>query len=252
MRPPVLPTFLPPPPRRSVGGLSVSAALHLLLILAIFTPWLRRYHLLSAEGSGLPGTGGGGGGNGAQYIALPALRPAAASPAAPVPVVETPRVPPPTVVPTEIPPPTPAPDSVPTPPQAAAAPPGGAAGGQGPGQGGGTGGGTGGGAGTGTGGGVGAGTGGSERGRAPELRGFPVPPTDGTPRELRGKELPVTCYVGLDGRVERFEFGIPIENRAFRARLSDVIQDFRFKPAKDSTGATVRGVALVTLILANR
>lgn len=244
---------MPPPRRRSIGGLSVSAALHLLLILAIFTPWLRRYHVLSAEGSALPGTGGGGGGNGAQYIALPALRPAAAPPAAPVPVVETPAVPPPTVVPTEIPPPTPAPDSVPTPPQPAAAQPaGGAAGGQGPGQGGGTGGGTGGGAGTGTGGGVGGGTGGSERGRPPELRGFPVPPTDGTPRELRGKELPVTCYVGLDGRVERFEFGIPIENRAFRARLSDVIQDFRFKPAKDSTGATVRGVALVTLILANR
>ncbi|HVX90020.1 MAG TPA: hypothetical protein VG940_13880, partial [Gemmatimonadales bacterium] len=137
MRAPVLPTFMPPPRRRSIGGLSVSAALHLLLILAIFTPWLRRYHVLSAEGSALPGTGGGGGGNGAQYIALPALRPAAAPPAAPVPVVETPAVPPPTVVPTEIPPPTPAPDSVPTPPQPAAAQPaGGAAGGQGPGQGG--------------------------------------------------------------------------------------------------------------------
>ena len=246
MRAPVLPTIVPPPRRRSFGGLSASVLLHGLLVLLILSPWFRHYHLFSAEGSGLPGTGGGGGRGGEQYIALPALRPEAAPP--PVVHVETPVVPPPAVTPTEIPPPTPAPDSVVQPrPQTSPGDAGGAAG-----QGAGAGGGTGGGQGPGTGGGAGPGTGGAERGRPPVLKGFPIPPFDGTPRALRGKELAVRCYVGIDGRVERWESDPPVDDRGFRARLADVIAGYKFTPARDSIGRTVRGVAVVTLTLSTR
>src|SRR6476620_9891306 len=105
MRAPVVPTFVPQRPRRSLGGGALSVFLHALLIFAIVSPLLRRYYTLSDSPSGRPGMGGGGGSSGEQYIALAALRPAA-RPAPPV--VETtvpkPVVPPPTVVPTEIPP----------------------------------------------------------------------------------------------------------------------------------------------------
>lgn len=231
----------------------VSSFLHGMLLFAILSPWLRKYHLFSADGSGLPGTGGGGGGEGAQYIALPALRPAPA-PAPTVTPVETPVVQPPVTIPTEIPPPTPAPDSVPkqAPAQSAPSEAGSTGTGAGPGQGGGTGGGTGGGQGTGTGGGAGPGTGGSERGRPPELRNFPVPPTEGTPRALRGKELVIRCYVGVDGRVERFETDVEIPDRSFRAKIADVVAGFKFVPARDSLGRAVPGVTIVRMGLSNR
>ena len=253
MRPPVVPTFAPAPRRRSATGLAASVLFHALLLALLLTPMFRRYHLLSSTGSDLPGTGGGGGGE--QYIALPALRSFAPKPPAPTPEVkvETPVVTPPVIPPKVIPPPTPVVDTLPhqAPAPAHADSAGGAAG-TGPGQGGGSGGGTGGGQGTGTGGGAGPGTGGGERGRPPEIRGFPVPPTEGTPKALRGKELPIRCYVGLDGKVERYEFGIEVTDAGFRRALGDVIAGFKFAPARDSTGAVVRGVALVTLTLSNR
>ncbi|MBW8772896.1 MAG: hypothetical protein JF590_06375, partial [Gemmatimonadetes bacterium] len=118
--------------------------------------------------------------------------------------------------------------------------------------GGGAGGGNGGGQGPGTGGGVGPGTGGSERGRIPVLRSWGSPPMEGTPKALRGKELVITCYVGADGRLERYELAIPIDDGHFRDMLNDVITGFRFTPARDSLGRPVRGVAPVTITLGNR
>ena len=251
MRAPVLPTFLPPPRRRSLSGLSVSAALHALLLLAIFTPWLRRYHILSAEGSGLPGTGGGGGGSAAQYIALPALRAAAPAPTPPVPVVETPVVPPPVVTPTEIPPPTPAPDSVPQQAQPSSAQPGGGAAGQGPGQGGGAGGGTGGGTGTGIGAGAGPGTGGSVRGTPPQLRGLLIPPLDGVPRTLRGKTIVVQFFVSAAGAVDRVETIPEITDARYRRVFEDVMKGYKFRPARDSLGGIVAGMTSTEVTLSN-
>lgn len=249
MRAPVLPTFLPPPRRRSVSGLSASAALHALLLLAIFTPWLRRYHILSAEGSGLPGRGGGGGGSGEQYIALPALRPTPPAPATPVPVVEPPVVPPPVVTPTEIPPPTPAPDSVPPPAAPSTTQGGGTGAGQGPGQGGGAGGGTGGGTGTGIGAGAGPGTGGSERGTPPQLRGLLIPPYDNTPRALRGKTIVVRFFVSSTGVVDRVETVPEISDARFRRQFEEVMKGYRFRPARDSVGLPIAGMASTEVTL---
>lgn len=251
MRAPVVPTFSPPPRRRSVTGLAGSVLFHALLLFVIFSPLFKRYHLFSATGSDLPGTGGGGGA-GEQYIALPALRAFAAKPPAVTEVhVVAPVVTAPVVVPTVIPPPTPKLDT--TPPHAASPPSDSAGGakGSGPGQGGGSGGGNGGGQGPGTGGGAGPGTGGGERGRPPELRGFPFQPTEGTPKALRGKELPIRCYVGADGKVDRYDFLIEVADAGFRRKLDDVISGYRFTPARDSTGAPVPGVALVTMLLSN-
>lgn len=252
MRAPVLPTFLPPPRRRSIGGLSASALLHGLLLLVIISPWFRRYHWLSAEGSDLVGTGGGGGGGGERYIALPALREQARQSATPVvPPVETPAVPPPTVTPTEIPPPTPAPDSVPPQPVQPQTTTGVAGPGSVVGQGGGAGGGTGGGQGTGIGAGAGPGPGGSQRGTPPENRQMLFPPLEGTPRALRGKSLTVRFYVNTEGRVDRVETVPVIEDRKFAGEFDLLMKSFRFRPARDSLGGIVAGIALGVVTLSN-
>jgi hypothetical protein len=249
VRAPVVPTFSPSRRRRSATGLAGSVLFHALLLFIIFSPLFKRYHIFSATGSDLPGTGGGGGA-GEQYIALPALRNFAPKPPAVTEVhVETPVVTPPVVVPTVIPPPSPTPDTIPPHPAAPPSDSAGGASGNGPGKGGGNGGGAGGGQGPGTGGGAGPGTGGGERGRAPEIRGFAVPPTEGTPKPLRGKVLSITCYVGLEGRVERYDLSPEVADAAFRRKLDDVIGSFKFAPARDSTGAAVRGVTVVVLTL---
>lgn len=252
MREPVLPTFLPPVRQRSYTELGVSALLHVALILVILSPWLRRYHVLSPNGTGV-GIGGGGGGAGEQYIALPALRPAPAPAQAPVEaVVETPVVPPPVTVPTEIPPPTPVPDSVPAAPvrgsEATSGSAASGAGGTGPGSGGGTGGGQG----PGSGSGVGPGSGSGERGRPPQLRGFAFLPTEGAPRDLRGKELTIVCYVGIDGKVDRYELTPPVADAGYRRKLDDMIRTVRFVPARDSLNRIVAGVTSLTLLLPTR
>ena len=247
MRAPILPTIVPPARRRSVGGLSLSVLLHALLILLIISPWFRRYHLFSAEGSDLHGTGGGGGRGGEQYIALSALRTQAA--VAPVVHVETPVVPPPVVTPTEIPPPTPAPDSVVQPqPQTSPSDAGGATGGA-TGQGGGAGGGNGGGQGPGTGGGAGPGTGGGLRGRPPEQRQFIVPPLEGTPKALRGDTITVRFYVNASGGVDRIETDPRLPSGNYASQFDELMHGFKFRPARDSIGVPVPGIAVVTVTL---
>ncbi|HET7041410.1 MAG TPA: hypothetical protein VFI13_05310, partial [Gemmatimonadales bacterium] len=222
------------------------------LLVILLTPMFRRYHLFSATGSDLPGTGGGGGG--AQYIALPALRSFTPKPPAQAEVkVETPPVvTPPVVPPSVIPPPTPVVDTLPhqAPAPAHADSAGGAAG-TGPGQGGGSGGGSGGGQGPGTGGGAGPGTGGSERGRPPEQRQMIIPPTEGTPKPLRGKELTVRFFVSSGGTVDRIEIDPDLPAGGFRNMFVDLMQGFKFKPARDSIGVPVAGVATVHITLSN-
>jgi hypothetical protein len=242
MRPPVVPTFLPPPPRRSATGLAVSVVVHVCLILAVLSPWLRRYHILNPLGAGsLVGTGGGGGGSGEQYIALPALRP----PAPAAPQVETPVappvVPPPTETPTEIPPPLPEADSIPAAPPAATQP-GAGSGGTGPGSGGGSGGGNGGGTGPGTGTGSGPGAGGAARGRPPEPRVQTAFPLDGIPRSLRGKSHTVRFYVSAAGVLDRFEVIPALPAGRYREQFEESLRQYRFRAARDSLNRAVPGI----------
>jgi hypothetical protein len=84
------------------------------------------------------------------------------------------------------------------------------------------------------------------------LKGFPIPPMDGTPKPLRGKELLVRLFVNMDGKVDRFETDPPVSDGGFRARLADVIAGYKFTPARDSIGRHVAGVAVVTLTLSTR
>jgi hypothetical protein len=243
MRAPVVPTFLPPPPRRSAVGLTVSVVVHACLVLAMLSPWLRRYHILNPLGAGsVAGTGGGGGGSGEQYIALPALRP----PAPAAPQVETPVappvVPPPTETPTEIPPPLPEADSTPAAPPAATQP-GAGTGGTGPGAGGGSGGGNGGGTGPGTGTGMGPGSGGAARGRPAEVRQQPAPQLEGIPRELRGQSRKVRFYISASGVVDRWEV-LPTALPAgrYRTQFEASLREYKFRPARDSLNRAVASV----------
>jgi hypothetical protein len=177
---------------------------------------------------------------------LAALRPEAAPPKVVQP--ETPVVPPPVVTPSVIPPPTPAPDTIVQPQtQASNSDANGGSTGGAAGTGGGGGGGNGGGQGPGTGGGAGPGTGGSERGVPPQLKGFAIMPTEGVPKSLRGKDVALRCYVNAEGRVDRWDSDPVIADRGYRDKLDNVIAGYRFKPARDSIGLAVPGVALVTL-----
>ena len=75
---------------------------------------------------------------------------------------------------------------------------------------------------------------------------------DGTPRPLRGKDLLVRVYVGIDGRVDRYETDPVVTDGGFRRKLDDVVAGFKFTPARDSIGRAVPGVTVVTLTLANK
>lgn len=229
--------------------------LHGLLLFVIISPWFRKYYTFSPTGGNLPGLGGGGGNGGEQYIALAALRPAP-KPAPEVveqPVVK-PVVPPPTEVPTVIPPPTPEPDTIPAskPNQtqgetgAAGATAGGA------GTGGGSGGGNGGGQGPGTGTGMGPGTGGSLRGTPPEQRQLLYPPMQGTPKALRGKPVTVMFYVSSTGQVERISTVPELPGGSYKRDFEAAMMGFRFRPARDSLGVPVAGVATAVVNLSNQ
>jgi hypothetical protein len=234
-----------------VSGLSLSMLFHGLLLLVIISPWFRRYHVFSANGSDAPGFGGGGGA-GEQYIALPALRPETQTATTPVvKPVETPVVPPPVITPTEIPPPTPAPDSVPQPQTQSSPDQAGAAGSQTGGAGGGSGGGNNGGNGPGTGSGAGAGPGGSLRGTPPRDRRFVSPPLDGIPRELRGAVLTVQWFVDADGRVDRIETTPPLGNSAYSRRFEEAMLAWVFVPGRDSIGRAVPSIYSTTITLSH-
>ena len=202
--------------------------------------------------SRLAARGGGGGGGGANEIVF-ILPPASAAAPASVPT-EAPVAP----VPIETPVSTP----VTTPPQAvvatvdtatpsAATDSSQAGPGDGPGAAGGTGGGTGGGNGPGTGPGSGPGTGSGEGGDITPPVWISGPMHWGSPpKELRGRSLNATFWIGPDGKVERVAFDPAIEDRKYREYLEDlVLKSYRFKPARDRNGAAVPSVYPMTLSL---
>ncbi len=200
------------------------------------------------------GGGGGGGGGGTQSTLVFILPPAEK---APVPVPVPPVLPPPAVTP---PPPPPVPvvhaerpsPAVPVDSVVATAGQGGP--GEGPGTGGGAGGGTGGGQGTGTGTGAGPGTGGGEGGTIlPPVWKAGALPLGETPKALRGRDIDVTFWVAVDGRVERISFEPPIEDGKYRDYFSDVLmRTFRFHPARSPTNDAVPGTVTIVFTLPNK
>lgn len=238
-------------PRRRYGGLVGSLLFHFALILLLYYVINGDFETVIERGTPLsPQRGGGGGGGGGEFVALPA--PPQAPKAAPPPVQRQPEpvvmqsVP--VTVPENIPPPV---DSVPK-----AAPEAASSAGGSPGTGPGTGGGTGGGAGTGNGPGTGAGTGpgtgtggAGGRGRRAESKRQVFPPMESAPKELRGRSISVTFWIGVDGKVLRFEITPPIEDRGYAKKFAEVMREQEFKPARGPDGFPVPDSVTYTWII---
>ena len=253
MLPPSVPTVLFPKPKRSFGGGVVSIVLHLSILLLIL--FFRYRDILGwnevTEQGDSGKKGGGGGGGSLRVVALPAL----AKAAAPQVAVKVPPPPPPVIPqpdPIVVPPPPPPtepvvavsapPDSVPSSPSAGE---GGT--GTGGGKGTGTGTGTGSGTGPGSGSGTGNGTGGEGgRGFPPEPRQVILPPMD-YPKNLRGKSIAVTFWVGTDGRVEKVATAPDIADGGFAKKFNDVMKNYRFRPARSPEGTIIAGTTTVTI-----
>lgn len=192
------------------------------------------------------GGGGGGGGQGGVAVQHAAAPPPPTTQTLP-PVVP----PPPPPVPTVIPPP---PAATEPPPAAASAPPAantaataGTGTGTGGGNGSGTGTGTGSGEGPGSGSGKGGGTGGGMGGFPPENKQLSIPSFENVPKELRAKAVEVTFFVTAAGIVSDVTVSPAISNKGFAKKFDEVIRGFTFKPARDSLGNKVAGVAHITV-----
>lgn len=224
-------------------GSWVSLVAHLVLLILIIeitrgdNPW--------AEVTPATGLGpkGGGGGNRVALITLPSYsvpRPVAVR----APVVVPKTIPPVRITrPEPVPQPVPVADSTPKPKEA----------GTETGSGGGTGGGAGSGQGPGSGPGSGPGTGtiagdDSTRGRArpPESTRLILPPFD-YPASMRGQTIDVNFFVLADGRVDRVVFIPDVGDRGYARKLEDAMKAYRFRPARDASGQSIRGIAIVRL-----
>lgn len=225
---------------------ALALGLHLALFAFLASDRGRAWVRTLAPGAVVAPERGGGGGNGGRerevaYISLPA--PPAPRPVVPpkIPVVSRPE-PVPAVLPPVAPP---APDTthVAVAASAESPPEGAGASGTGAGAGGGTGGGTGGGVGRGAGPGAG-GEGGL--GTAPEPRQLVLPPGD-YPKDLRGRRVDVTFFVGADGRVERIAVDPEIRDGGFARRFEEAMRNYRFRPARSPEGQPVPGTTTVTV-----
>lgn len=78
-----------------------------------------------------------------------------------------------------------------------------------------------------------------------------TPPFEGTPRALRGDTITVRFFVNSRGAVDRVEMIPMIEDLRYRRMIEDIMLGYRFKPARDSIGRLVNGIAYVQLTLPN-
>ena len=253
VRPPP-PSVLLPKPRKSPWSGLGSLLLHTLLIGAIvLANWREVLSWSPVTEMGDPDKerGGGGGGGSIREVALPAFQRPAAPPAVapPPPPPPLPVVPVPEPEPVVLPPPPPqptstvsaTPDSVPSASTGQGGP--GSGGGKGSGVGPGTGSGTGPGSGSGT----GPGTGGEGgRGFPPEPRQLILPPLD-YPKSMRGRTVAVTFWVATDGRVERVALDPQPEDGGFAKKLSEVMRNYRFRPARSPDGQVIPGTTTVSV-----
>lgn len=251
-RAPALLVVTPRRTRRRFGGAVWSLLAHLGLIALLLWTIDRDFATVVERGSPLTPQRGGGGGGGGEFVALPALPAPAPRPATP-PVAQPPQTVPVQTVPVTIPEPIPPPaDTTPPTPPASTAAPTGAAGTTGPG----TGGGTGGGAGTGIGPGNGAGTGPGDgnggaggHGRHAEPKRQVMPPMESAPKELRGRPISVTYWVGQDGKVLRFEVRPEIEDKGYAKKFAEAMREQEFKPARGQDGKPVPDSVTFTWII---
>jgi TonB family protein len=259
-RPPI---GIPVDKSRRVGGMIVSAVLHLLLIALLIVPFTSPELIREVMGAGGPGPAGGGGGgnkgNGgqpkqerAQYVNVtpPPPRPAVVPPLVKPPEVKPPVIPPPVVPPVPAPtPPAPAPPSADTiVAKSDVAGTGGGSGndgsaGSGPGSGGGVGSGTG----TGRGSATGAGTGGGPGTIYPPAPFEVILPPMPIPRGVRG-EVVVVFDVDSTGKVIDFQF-TPTKDNNYNKKLREAFAAVRFRPATNGLGVPVRAKYELTYTL---
>jgi TonB family protein len=249
-RPPI---GIPVSKRRRIGGMLLSIAMHILVILLMIVPFTSPELIREVMGAGGPGpAGGGGGGNrgtGGQpkseritYVRVaPApqaqVMPPLVKPPEVKPIVPPPVPPPPTPQPKPAAPTTPATDAAEV--KSAVVGTGGGAGtdgsaGAGPGSGGGVGSGVG----TGRGSSVGPGTGGGPGTIYPpapiELFLPPMP----IPGKAKG-EVVVQFDVDSTGRVLDIQF-TPTKDGNYNRKLSEAFKSVRFRPATNGLGVPVR------------
>lgn len=249
-RPPI---GMPVSKARRIGGMAVSVAMHILVILLLIVPFASPELIREVMGAGGAGpAGGGGGGNrgtGGQpkserltYVRVAPVPPAAVLPPLVKPPEVKPIVPPPVTPPPkpEVKPaaqPAPASDAAEV--KSAVVGTGGGAGidgstGAGPGSGGGVGSGVG----TGKGSAIGPGTGGGPGTIYPpapiELFLPPMP----IPGKAKG-EVVVQFDVDSTGRVLDIQF-TPTRDSNYNRKLSDAFKSVRFRPATNGLGVPVR------------
>ena len=245
---------LPGTEPRSRLATAISFVIHLLIILLALrltaSAVLPEHSPIGDAIQMVLGGGGGGGGQGGQAFARASVPP-------PV-VPATPAVvpPPPPPVPTVIPPPPsvaePQPAAATAPVAASTVAAAGTGTGTGGGSGSGTGTGTGSGEGPGTGSGKGGGNGGGNGGFPPDPKQLILPPIEGIPKELRGKEIGVTFYVTVTGVVSDIKVVPAIANKSFAKKFDEIMRGYTFKPAKDAAGNKVPGTFFYAITLGGK
>lgn len=252
---------IPEPERRGRAGWLVSGLLHGLIILGLLLPPLvgKVLEEQGPSGAGGPGpAGGGGGGAGGtggaitpERVRYMQIQTPQASPSPP------PVQPTPTPVPAPTPPPEPVPEpqaaqpqeTPPAPSNGTTIPTPGSGGGSGSdgsgGNGPGSGGGVGSGVGTGRGSGVGPGTGGGTDQIFPptvtNLAILPIP----VPARVRPYRLVAQFDVDERGNATLIGFN-PSRDRGYNAKIREMLEEVRFRPATRADGTPVRARAQIT------
>jgi protein TonB len=251
-------------------GLTVSVALHVLVVILLLVPFTRNVVQPILQGAGGPGpAGGGGGGRGgtggsSRPTSNERLSFIQVAPETPKPAPQVVTPPPQAVVPpkpVEVPRPVPTPPTAeprpdtaatkapPTPDVAAAPGTGGGSGtdgtnGSGPGSGGGVGTGVG----TGRGSGVGPGTGGGTQANYPPSPIVMSLPPMPVPSKLRGVRVIAEFDVDETGRVVSFKFTETADG-GYNRKLRQVIREIEFRPGHGPDGRPVRMKTQIEWIL---
>ncbi len=81
----------------------------------------------------------------------------------------------------------------------------------------------------------------------PENKQLIIPPIEGVPKDLRSKSVEVTFFVTAAGIVTDVHVVPTIANKDYARKFDEIMRGYTFKPARDSVGNKVAGVAHVTV-----